>query len=381
MTPLRVLTVIDAYRMGGAETLLAPLAVAATQAGVDMQFVAVASESLNDQKTLQILAEAGVRLRSLGIKRLLDPRAVPLLVREMRRSHCDIVHAHLDMAMTLATPAATLARKPVVATFHHVASPLSGRTAKRERVAVEAATRGDRTLFVSQASLDSFQRAYRPKGAPTSWQVVHNGIDLANYRRTPPVPSVRNTIGTSAGQVVVLPGALRDLKGIPVAIRAWPRVLARFPHAVLSLVGGGELEGQLRALVAELGLTDAVRFVGVRTDMPLVYAVADVVLLPSTNENLPTVLIEASACGRAVAASRVGGIPDIVLDGVTGLLFEADDEASLADTVCRLLGDADLRDRLGRAAEERAGTYFSSSAWIGNLVAVYESVLRTRGHR
>jgi glycosyltransferase involved in cell wall biosynthesis len=141
---------------------------------------------------------------------------------------------------------------------------------------------------------------------------------------------------------------------------------------VLALTGGGELEGELRRLVADLGLGDSVNFVGVRTDMPEVYRAADVVVLPSTHgENLPTVLIEASATACAIAASRVGGIPDIVLDGATGLLFEPGSADGLAEAVCHLLDDVELRRRMGAAASERARTEFSATAWLARLRTTY----------
>ena len=228
---LRVLTLIDAFRMGGAETLLAPLAVAARQTGVEMEFVAVSPASLNADKTIQILTEVGVEPRSLGIKRLLDVSALPKLVREIKRCEYDVVHAHLEMAMTLATPAARLAGVPSVSTFHHVARPLTGRAAYRERLAVEAASRSDRAIFVSQASLDSFQQTYRPQGTSSNWEVVHNGIDLTSFSPGAARSDVRAAIGGAAGQVVALPAAFRDFKGIQVAVRAWPMVRERFPDS------------------------------------------------------------------------------------------------------------------------------------------------------
>ena len=193
---------------------------------------------------------------------------------------------------------------------------------------------------------------------------------------------MRSALGGASEHVVVLPAAFRDFKGIPVALRAWPMVRERFPDAVLALVGGGELEGELRALVARLGLHDAVVFTGVRTDMPAVYRATDVVLLPSTHgENLPTVLIEASACAKPIVASRVGGVPDIVVHGHTGLLFEPHDEAALCDSVCRLLGDAALRERLGSAAEHRARSHFSAAVWVERLRSLYEDAARGRPRR
>ena len=282
--------------------------------------------------------------------------------------------------MTLAVPAAALVRTPAVCTFHHVARPLQGRAAKRERLAVEAATRSRRALFVSEASRRSFEEAYRPGRMPANWEVMHNGIDISNYVPGEGDPTVRRELaGGADGPVVVLPAAFRDFKGIPVAIKAWPTVLQRFPNAILALAGGGELEPELRELVADLDLGASVVFAGVRTDMPAVYRAADAVLLPSTHgENLPTVLIEASATGCAIAASRVGGIPDIVLDGTTGLLFDPGSIDGLADAVCRLLGDAELRLRMGSAASDRARTEFSASAWLGRLRATYLEAMGAR---
>lgn len=377
---VRALVLIDAFRMGGAETLLAPMIVASRATDVQMDVISVLSEAPNSEKTMKILAAAGISTRSLGIRRLLDPVGVPRLAGVIRRGGYDVVHAHLELAMTLGVPAAALAGRPAVCTFHHVARPMTGRAAWRERLAVEAATRSRRVLFVSEASRRSFQEAYRPRRMPANWEVMHNGIDLTNFTPGEGDPSVRAHLsGGRTGPIVVLPAAFRDFKGIPVAVKAWPTVRQRFPDAVLSLAGGGELESELRQLVTDNRLDDSVVFAGVRTDMPDVYRAADVVLLPSIyGENLPTVLIEASATSRAIAASRVGGIPDIVIDNVTGLLFESGSEQGLADAVCRLLEDAELRQRLGAAARDRAQEEFSSSVWVDRLRSTYLELMGER---
>ncbi|WP_370368636.1 glycosyltransferase [Mycolicibacterium sp. CH28] len=365
--------------MGGAETLLVPMIVASRDTDMQMDVMGVAPESANSEKTMAILANADIPTRSLGIRRLLDPVGVPRLAAVIRRGNYDVVHAHLELAMTLAVPAALIARRPAVCTFHHVTGRLTGRAAGRERLAVEAASRSFRTLFVSEASRLSFQQIYRPRRMPANWEVMHNGIDITNFAPGKPNPVVRAALGGESRRVVLLPAAFRGFKGIPVAVRAWPDVLRRFSNAVLALVGGGEGEAELRSLVDELGLSDSVLFVGVRTDMPEIYRAADVVLLPSIyGENLPTVLIEAAATGRAVAASRIGGIPDIVVENETGLLFEAGSEQGVADAVCRLLGDADLRGRLGAAARERAINEFSAPVWVDRLRTTYLEAMGAR---
>ncbi|MUL45449.1 glycosyltransferase family 4 protein [Mycobacterium sp. CBMA293] len=372
MKPIRVLTLIDGFRMGGAEMLLAPLAVAIRNTNIEMDIVGLDDSSVNAEKTMTILSEAGVHPRSLGVRRLLDLSGVPRLVREIRSGDYDLVHAHLEMSASFAVPAAKLSGRPVVCTFHHVTQRWPGRAHWRERIAAEAATRGDRVLFVSEASRASWSEVHRGGRTPRNWDVLHNGIDVSNFRPDAPDPTVRNEIGGGPGPLVVLPAAFRDFKGIPVAIQAWPLVLQKHPNAILSLVGGGPDEAEFRKLVSEAGLIDSVIFAGVRSDMPQVYRAADLVLLPSTfGENLPTVLIEASASGSAIAASKIGGIPDIVIDGDTGLLFEANDPAALAATVTRLLESPELRTTLGGQAVERARTKFSSASWARRLHDLY----------
>jgi len=373
------LTLIDGFRMGGAETLLAPLAVAARETGLEMDIVGVGTAEVNAEKTMAILAEAGVHPHSLGVRRLLDPTGVPRIAREIRSGGYDIVHAHLEMAITLAVPAARLTGRPVVSTFHHVTSRWPGREFWRERAAVIAANRGDRVLFVSEASRRSFAEIHRDGRVPRHWDVLHNGIDIRNFQPGPADPALRRQLGGDRGPVVVLPAAFRFFKGIPVAIKAWPEVLKRHPTAVLALVGGGEEEAEYRQLIDANGLRDSVVFAGIRSDMPDVYRAADAVLLPSIyTENLPTVLMEASASGKAIAASRIGGIPDIIVDGSTGLLFEPNDPMGLADTVSRLLGDEQLRTTLGQAAIERARTEFSADSWAHRLHELYGTLIERR---
>jgi glycosyltransferase involved in cell wall biosynthesis len=283
--------------------------------------------------------------------------------------------------MTLALPAAALAGRPGVGTFHPVHRPLSGRAAARERLAVEVATRSKAAIFVSQASLTSFADRYRPgRRVPKSWTVVHNGIDLDYFRpateAAPGLPADLGLPASAAPRVVTLLAALRDFKGITHAVRAWPDVLARVPEARLLLVGSGSEEASLRAQVAALGLTESVVFAGMRSDIPEILRASELVLLPSIyGENLPTVLMEAGGCGRPVVASDVGGISDIVADRETGLLVRPGDAAGIADAVVRLLDDRDLAEAMGRAGRQRMERLFDAHGWAANLRRVYETAM------
>lgn len=382
---MRVLTVLDAFRLGGAETLVAQLGRVAGTAGLELDVLSLHGPSPEHSKLEPMLTEAGLTPRYLGARRTFDPVAFQRLVAYIRRTRPDIVHAHLELAMTLAVPAARLARVPVLGTFHQVHRALTGREAARERLAVEVATRSDGAIFVSDASRISFADRYRPgRDIPSSWLVVHNGIDVDQFTpppdgTRPPLPPDLSAIVGSA-RLVTIVAALRGFKGILHAIRAWPIVLDRHPDARLLLVGTGDQEASLRAEVGRLRLGESVIFAGMRTDIPEVMRASEILVLPSIyGENLPTVLMEAGACGRPVVASDVGGISDIVADGVTGLLTAPGDSAGVGRAVNELLDDPARADALGRAARERIVARFSARVWATNLRGVYQRAIA--GHR
>ena len=146
MTPrVRALVLIDAFRMGGAETLLAPMITAARDSDVQMDVMSVLSAAPNSAKTMEILADAGIATHSLGIRRLLDPAALPRLTSVIRRGGYDVVHAHLEYAITLAVPAAALARRPA-----HLHLPSRGASIGRTRGMARTAGRGSRKSVVSR---------------------------------------------------------------------------------------------------------------------------------------------------------------------------------------------------------------------------------------
>ena len=174
--PIRVSVLIDGFRLGGAETLLIPFAGAVREAGVEVDLISVSPMEVATPGRARAVGTAGMTVHSAGIGRLLDPGAIPRLVRVMRSGGYDVVHAHLAMAITLAVPAARLAGRPVVTTFHTLAPELTGRDRVRERLAVRAATRSDAVLFASSASLHSYADLHFSGRAPVNWQLVLNGI-------------------------------------------------------------------------------------------------------------------------------------------------------------------------------------------------------------
>jgi glycosyltransferase involved in cell wall biosynthesis len=368
---VRVLAVIDRLIVGGAENLLCTLARAGATEGVAVDVVSLAE--LTGIGVEDELRRNGAAVGAIGARRLADPSAMRRLVGAVRASNCDLVHAHLESAATLAPVAARLAGVPVVSSFHHVPGDRPRREQLKERLAVRSAETGDAVLAVSQAQLRAFARHHRLR--PERWRVVPNGIEVerfasADRRRPAGLPP------TDGRPLVSLVAAFRAGKGHHEALDAWCHVVRQVPDAHLLLVGGGALEEEVRHRVRTLGLDGSVTCTGVRPDVPQILAASDLVVLASQSEALPTALMEAAAAGVAVVATDVGGTGEVVVDGRTGVLVPPGDPVAFADAVAGLLLDPARRARFGRHAREHAVTNFGVQAWTARLGEVYRSVLR-----
>ena len=166
--------------------------------------------------------------------------------------------------------------------------------------------------------------------------------------------------------------ALREPKGHEFALRAWPAVRAAVPGATLLVVGDGPHRGALAPLAGE-----GVVFAGAREDVPAILAGSTLALLPSLTEALPTALIEAAASGLATVGTTVGGTPEVVDHGRTGLLVPPGDADALAHAVVTLLRDPDRRAAHGAAARSLAEDRFDLRAWAGRLADLYQEALWT----
>jgi glycosyltransferase involved in cell wall biosynthesis len=377
---LKVLTVIDSLGFGGAERLLCTLATAAPGAGLELQVASLHPSAPRLVTTVPRLQAVGVEPTFLGIDRLVSRGSLAQVTRAIRDSGCDIVHAHLGYSSTLVPLAARRAGRPSVCTLHTLPTTGGSRDRVKERLCVESASRSSAFLFVSEAARAAYAARYHPR---PSWRVVHNGIDLSTWH--PGEGRLPAALGVPAGvPVVSIVAALRAPKGHALAVDAWPSVLARLPEARLVIVGDGQEDASLRARVAAAGLADRVLFAGrvdAERDTAAIVRASDLVLLPSYTEALPTTLIEAAACGTAVVAADVGGVSEVVDDGVTGLLVPPGQVAPVAEAVSTLLEDPERRAAMGRAAQQVARERFGMQAWAGRLHEVYLDALQRHGSR
>ena len=213
-------------------------------------------------------------------------------------------------------------------------------------------------------------------GAPVT--LIYNGVDLQRYDHQEPCCTLREEYGLPAeGPIVGVVARLEAEKGHPTLIDAWPHVLAEFPDATLLIVGEGSRREALEAQVAALGISRSVVFTGRREDVPAVTAALDVAVLPSYREAQGLTILEAMALSRPVVASNVGGIPEMIEDGKTGLLVPPHDPGALATAIARLLGDHPLADTLARAAHDMVHERFCVELMARAVETIYDEAVLT----
>lgn len=294
----------------------------------------------------------------------LDVRAAWALRRVVRQSGIQLVHAHTAHAVSLGGLACMGTGVPLVAS-RRVDFPLRrnfGTRWKYGRVAV--------LIAISEA----VARVLRDGGIDASRiAVVPDGTDV-HRRATPASAEVLGALGADSRPLVVQVAQLVGHKDPLTFVRAIAAAHERVPGLRALLVGDGPLRGSVEAEVRRLGLERVLCVAGYRTDADVLLASADVACLSSREEGMGSVLLDALVFGIPVAATRAGGIPEVVDDGVTGLLAPIGDPRELGEAIARLATNASLRARMSDAARRRAAD-FSVERMTERTLAVYERVL------
>jgi glycosyltransferase involved in cell wall biosynthesis len=213
---------------------------------------------------------------------------------------------------------------------------------------------------------------------PERTRVIHNAITLARVKNVAADAraSRRAELGLSEdARVLTLIGRIHPVKGHSGMLRTMPAVLESCPKAVLVCVGDGPDRGDYEALAEQIGVRSNVHFLGQRNDVPEWLAASDLVVIPSLSEGLPFAAIEALAAGKPIVAHRVGGLTEVIDDGVDGTLVALGDRQAFAQAIVTLLTDASLMERYSRAASVEAER-FSLERHVDSLKRLYRDIDR-----
>lgn len=330
---LRILHTEAATSFGGQEFCIYKEMIAMRKRGHHLELVCQPGAELGDR-----LAQDGFTVH----RTVMDGpfnflRSIAVVHRLLRRERFDVVNTHSRRDTVLAALAARLAGTPLIVRTRHLAKPIRSLYAytwlAHRVIAV--------SRFVRKQLLDCGAR-------PGSVATIHSPVELPELREG---VCVRRELGLPDDALVVgCVAVMRADKGHADLIDAFLHLSVRFPSAHLVLAGDGmPVLSQLHALVATLGLASRVHFLGRRDDIANVLKAFDVFALPTHREALGTVFIEAAAMGVPVVGTAVGGVPETMVEGVTGLLVPPHNPAVLASALDRLLADPDLRRRMGDA--------------------------------
>ena len=386
---IRVLRIIARLNVGGPALHTVLLTERLAPERYDSRLVTGSPDAAEgDYLELHGLApERLVRLPALGreLSGTRDATALAQLVRLMRRVRPHVVHTHTAKAGTLGRLAAILAGVPVrVHTFHgHVFDGYFSPAKTRAFLAIERtlARRTQRILTVSDHVRDELLAL--GIGRPGQVSVVPLGLDLDPFTRADELRgALRRELGVAADAPLVgIVARLVPIKAHEVFLDAAARIAERVPACRFVVVGDGERRAALEALAARSGLGERVHFLGWRADLARIHADLDVMLLTSRNEGSPVALIEAMAAGLPVVATAVGGVPDLVEEGVHGHLAAMDDAAALADATTALLADPARRRALGVAGRARVLARHGAARLVADVDRVYAEELAARAGR
>jgi glycosyltransferase involved in cell wall biosynthesis len=326
---MRIFFLSTSMGMGGADQQILILARAMRARGHQVRIVSLAPLG---PMGLEARSE-GIPTESLELRRNLGIISRPFrLIRMIRAWRPDVLHSHMVHANLLARAVRPLARVPtLVSTIHSI------NDGGRVRIAAYRLTRWlvDRHTIISQLAAER----YIGIGAVPAdrLQVIPNAVDTSRFRRLFQArAAVRRELGLGDEFAWLAVGRFEDPKDYPTMIAAFSRLAANQPASRLLLAGKGSLQEEVAALVRAAGLEQRVRFLGVRRDIPELMSAADAYVLSSAWEGMPVVLLEAAAVELPVVATRVGGIPEVVEDGTTGLLVPPGDPVLLGDAMMRI---------------------------------------------
>lgn len=387
---MRVIHIMKAVGVAGAERHLLLLAAGLRARGIDVQILLLVEPDKPLDDFGAAAAAQGIPLQRLVIRHDLDPTILPALWRHLRRLKPDVAHTHLLHADLYGIPAAKLAGVPAIVSSRH-----NDNRFRRGRV-FSAVNRilwqmCDAGIGIS----DAIRRfCIEVEGAsPAKMHTIYYGLDAealpdrtrqasqrtrqaSSLQVVPSDTSIRRELGIAddapaAGMVC----RLIEQKGVTYALQAFARVADQFPAARLVIAGDGILRGQLEAEADSLGISGRVHWLGWRPDSAAVLASLDLLLMPSLWEGFGLVLLEAMAAHLPIIGSRVSAIPEVVVDGETGLLVPPADVSALAAALSRLLEDEALRRTMGERGAARLAAHFSTAVMIDATIGLYQSLL------
>ena len=365
--PIRVGFVVHVMNVAGAEVLVAETMHRLGPRISPVVFCLDAVGTLGER-----LQGEGVPVIAFSRHTGLDLRLAHRMAKEIRARRLQVIHAHQYTPFFYSAMAARLsgARPRVIFTEHgrHFPDVVSSTRRLANRLVFDRLA--DHVNAVCRFSALSLSE--KDGFSADRIEVIENGVDLPRYAHNIDPRTLRTSLGLDPDRRYITTVArFHPVKDHATLLRAFAKVTQARLDTDLLLVGDGDLRHDLERQVIELGLTGRVHFLGVRDDVPQLLLASDIFALTSLSEAASITLLEAMACALPVVVTAVGGNPEIVRDGVDGLLAPRGDAAAIAAALLRLIDDRALAQRLGQSGAERVQTSFRLDTTISRYYELY----------
>jgi glycosyltransferase involved in cell wall biosynthesis len=368
---MRVLHIIKGLGLAGAERHLIALLAGLRERGIDAQLLLWVSPERGANDVVEAARQCRIPVERWVMPRHIAPLFFLKLLAYLRREKPDFVHTHLVHAETYAIPAARLAGIRYIVNSGHNDDPFRRHPLfrLRSRFIWRLTTRG---IAISQ-SVKRFLLGFEGAG--------DEQVSVIYYGLQPPAPATSLNLRESLGllpQARIIGSVCRlvEQKGITYAIDAMKILSEKYPDLHYVIVGDGVLRQALLQQTAILGLQHRVHLLGWREDVAGIMAQFEIFLAPSLWEGFGLVFLEAMGQSRPIVSSNISSIPEVVQDGVTGLLVEPRNPTALANAIGQLLDDPERARQMGQAGRQRLETVFSLESMIEQTAALYREIMR-----
>ena len=388
----KILHIITRLDMGGSaqNTLLTCLGLSEKKyevilaGGLSLESKMTDLEQRSVDRQIEKAKEGGVRVIPIAsLVRKIDPvndiKAFFSILLLIIREKPFLVHTHTSKAGILGRLAAKICCVPIIIhTPHgHVFFGHFRPFVSKLYLLIEKffALFTDRVVALTEGERKDYIELSVAK--PEKIVTIHSGVEIDRFKDSQVnIEKKKKSLGLNLQSLVVgTVGWLLPIKGPMILLKAMDRVWQKYPDVQLVYVGKGELQETLHTQALQRGLSDRVKFLGWRDDVHEIMPVFDLFVLPSLNEGMGRVLVEAMAAGKPVVASKVGGIPDLVKDGKNGLLVEPGDIDGLSFAIQELLSDKKIRDEMGEKGKNMAQS-FSVEKMIEKINDLYYMLIQ-----
>ncbi|MBI4619597.1 MAG: glycosyltransferase family 4 protein [Desulfobacterales bacterium] len=313
---------------------------------------------------------------------ILDIQALFRLYRLFLQEKPAIIHTHTSKAGILGRWASFFARVAIVVhTPHgHIFYGYYGKIKTKLFILLEKLTASLTDKIITLTRKEREEHIQFNISKPHKFVVIHSGVPLENFSKNlDNADELKKSLGIPITDLIVgTVGRLVEIKGHRYLLDAARLVLNKVPNVTFLLIGDGHLMTELISHASALGIKNKVIFAGWRGDVPQLIDMFDIFVLPSLNEGMGRVLVEAMAMGKPIVASDIGGIPDIVKDRSNGILFPPRDVDAMAEAIIKLLLDRELARKMGKEGKKLAYPAYDASVMLRKIEGLYEELLQKK---